>query len=117
MGNWGSGRVRGLGARFIGGKEREGELGCSSLGENGAGGGAQLGEDGDSARGSAMATAWRAGARGEVGSCQGRPGSSKPGAPAPAYGSGRRHGSGKREVEEAVSASFVIFSKFKNPVM
>ena len=56
------------------------ELGASLLGRTGAGGGAKLGEDADSARGSAMATAWRAGARGEVGSCQGRPGSSKPGA-------------------------------------
>ena len=33
---------------------------------------------------------------------------------APAYGSGRRHGSGKREVEEAVSGSFVIRPKFQN---
>ena len=59
---------------------RGGRAGGEFAGEDGAGGGAQLGEDGDSARGSAMATAWRAGARGEVGSCQGRPGSSKPGA-------------------------------------
>ena len=29
----GSGRARGLGARFIGGKEREGELGASLLGK------------------------------------------------------------------------------------
>ena len=29
MGKWGSGRARVLGARFIGGKEREGELGTS----------------------------------------------------------------------------------------
>ena len=30
---------------------------------------------------------------------------------------GHRQGAGRREVEEAVSGSFVIFSKFKNPVM
>ena len=36
---------------------------------------------------------------------------------APAYGSGRRHGSGKREVEETVSGNFVIRPKFQNPVL
>jgi len=71
----GSGRVRGLGAHFIGGKEREGELGREQPGQ-----GAKLGEDAGSARRSAMVMAWRAGARGEVRSGQGRPGSSKPGA-------------------------------------
>ena len=30
---------------------------------------------------------------------------------------GHRQGAGRREVEEAVSGSSVIFSKFKNPVM
>ena len=36
---------------------------------------------------------------------------------APAYGSGRRHGSGKREVEETVSGNFVIRPKFQNSVL
>ena len=71
----GSGRARGPWARSIGGKEREGELGREQPGQ-----GAKLGEDAGSARRSAMVMAWRAGARGEVRSGQGRPGSSKPGA-------------------------------------
>jgi len=58
MGKGGAGRARGLGARFIGGKEREGELGREQPGQ-----GAKLGEDADSARRSAMAMAWRAGVR------------------------------------------------------
>ena len=71
----GSGRARGPGARSIGGKEREGELGREQPGQ-----GAKLGEDAGLARRSAMVMAWRAGTRGEVRSGQGRPGSSKPGA-------------------------------------
>ena len=70
-----AGHARGAGARFIGGKEREGELGREQPGQ-----GAKLGEDAGSARRSAMVIAWRAGTRGEVRSGQGRPGSSKPGA-------------------------------------
>ena len=46
------------------------ELGASLLGRTGAGGGAKLGEDADSARGSAMATVWRAGARVTAVQCQ-----------------------------------------------
>ena len=57
MGKWGSGRARGLGSRFIGGKEREGELGREQLGQD-----AKRGENADSARRSATAMAWRAGA-------------------------------------------------------
>ena len=58
MGKWGSGRVRGLGALFIGGKEREGELEREQPGQD-----AKRGENADSARRSATAMAWRAGAR------------------------------------------------------
>src|SRR6185312_1617722 len=58
MGKWGSGRARGRGARFIGGKEREGELGRGQPGQ-----GAKRGENADSACRSATAMAWRAGAR------------------------------------------------------
>ena len=61
----GSGRARGPGARSIGGKEREGELGREQPGQ-----GAKLGEDADSARRSAMAMAWRAGARVAAVQCQ-----------------------------------------------
>ena len=74
-GEMGSGRARGPWAHSIGGKEREGELGREQPGQ-----GARLGEDAGSARRSAMVMAWRAGARGEVRSGQGRPGSSKLGA-------------------------------------
>ena len=52
-------RVRKGSARpFIGVGEGEGELGMEQLGQ-----GAKLGEDADSARGSAIAMAWKAGAR------------------------------------------------------
>ena len=52
-------RVRKGSARpFIGVGEGEGELGTEQLGQ-----GAKLGEDADSARGSAIAMAWQAGAR------------------------------------------------------
>ena len=125
-------RAKGRAVPFIGKGGGGGRAGGNFAGEDGAGGGAQLGEDADSVRGSAMATAWRAGARGEVGSCQGRPVSSKLGArgwvwaearrvggqvAAPAYGRRRGRGAGRREVEEPVSGGSVIFSKFKNPVM
>ena len=68
MGKWGSGRARGLGAHFIGGKEREGELGASLLGK---------GRPGEAR--TAVASAQMAGARGEPKWCQegavlGRPG-------------------------------------------
>ena len=104
-----------LGASCLG-KGRPGELG------QGHGSGREPVVDGVSNRGGA-------GARGEVGSYQGRPGSCKPGArgwfwvearcvggqvAAPAYGRRRRRGAGRREVGEAVSGSFVIFSKSKN---
>ena len=52
-------RVRKGSARpFIGVGEGEGELGMEQLGQ-----GAKLGEDADSARGSAIAMVWQAGAR------------------------------------------------------
>ena len=102
----GFGRARGLGVRFIGGKEREGELGREQPGQ-----GAKRGENVDSARRSATAMAWREGARvvavqrqeswfgGEsrggqcvlvfgLGTCP-------PRWPAPAYGRCRKRGSGR----------------------
>ena len=53
-----AGHARGAGVRFIVGKEREGELGREQPGQ-----GAKRGENADSARRSATAMAWRAGAR------------------------------------------------------
>jgi len=75
-GEMGSGRTRGLGARFIGGKEREGELGASLLGK-GRPGEARTAVAARPAV--AVASAQMAGARGEPKWCQegavlGRPG-------------------------------------------
>ena len=71
----GSGRARGLGARFIGGKEREGELGASLLGSPGEARTAVAARPAV-----AVASAQMAGAHVELRCCQGRPVSSKPGA-------------------------------------
>ena len=123
----GSGRARGLGARFIGGKEREGELGASLLGK---------GRPGEARTAVAtrpavaVASAQMAGARGEPKWCQEGGGFGKTrGArgglglglgtcpsrwPAPAYGVASGRGAGRREVEEPASGNFVNKPKFQN---
>jgi hypothetical protein len=108
-GEMGSGCARGLGARFIGGKERKGELGASLLGEGSPGGGAHgRGSSAGRRRGERTdgGCAWRAqmvprgggfgktrGARGGLGlglgTCPSR-------WPAPAYGVAGGRGAGRR---------------------
>ena len=63
-----AGHARGAGARFIGGKEREGELGREQPGQ-----GAKPGEDAGSARGTAAILVARAGEERGAWRAQGRP--------------------------------------------
>ena len=120
----GSGRARGPGTRSLGGKEREGELGREQPGQ-----GTKLGEDADSAHRSAMAMAWRAGARVAAVQRQESWFGASLGA-ARWLGPGARHlsaqvaGAGVRrrrwtwcretEVEDAGRGNFVNKTKFKN---
>ena len=112
----GSGRARGLGARFIGGKEREGELGASLLGK-GRPGEARTAVAARPAV--AVASAQMAGARGEPKWCQegavlGRPGAHEvvwAWGSAPVRPGGRRTAS---PVEETVSGNLVNKPKFQN---
>ena len=127
-GEMGSGRARGLGAHFIGGKEREGELGREQPGQ-----GAKPGEDAGSARGAAAILVARAGeergGRGELrgaregglGQYQGRGsgfGRRRDAWGGQVAGAGLRrrrgHGAGKLEVGETVRGSVVNKSKFQN---